>query len=287
MSFGFRLPPRTRPRNSATWRPAAGRWGRALDQLPLEAKVDRWGMEAGRRRAPAPADAEPDRPPPRAADPRLRLARPGPGPRRIPRSSDWRSGRIRNSEHGGWRVLRCFNLNICSKRLALVACHAEPHERKPGSRRLSSISTPQSPARRCSWTASSSGASPGARGPSGNRPPQTSPRGSSGGSFILSEIRGLASPPSGPRVARELRAPAGARAGDHRQRLGVCLQGVRRGGLVGGCPPVADQGRAPELERRCRAGPADDPRGVLAAGLRSIIGPEDHRPSARPRRKPR
>jgi transposase InsO family protein len=38
---------------------------------------------------------------------------------------------MRISEHGVWRVLRRFNLNTRSKRLALIARHAEPYERKP------------------------------------------------------------------------------------------------------------------------------------------------------------
>jgi transposase InsO family protein len=60
------------------------------------------------------------------------LARPGLGPRRISAElarEKW--GGIRISEHGVWRVLRRFNLNTRSKRLALVARHAEPYERKP------------------------------------------------------------------------------------------------------------------------------------------------------------
>jgi hypothetical protein len=60
------------------------------------------------------------------------LARPGCGPRRISaelRRAKW--GAIRISEHGVWRVLRRFNLNTRSKRLALVARHAEPYELRP------------------------------------------------------------------------------------------------------------------------------------------------------------
>src|SRR5712691_13005116 len=60
------------------------------------------------------------------------LAFPGLGPRRISaelRRSKW--GGLRISEHGVWRVLRRFNLNTRAKRLALVARHADPYERRP------------------------------------------------------------------------------------------------------------------------------------------------------------
>lgn len=60
------------------------------------------------------------------------LGHPGQGPRRISaelRRAKW--GGIRVSEHGVWRVLRRFNLNTRCKRLALIARHADPYERKP------------------------------------------------------------------------------------------------------------------------------------------------------------
>ena len=60
------------------------------------------------------------------------LGHPGFGPRRISAElarPKW--GGIRVSEHGVWRVLRRFNLNTRSKRLALVARHADPYERRP------------------------------------------------------------------------------------------------------------------------------------------------------------
>jgi transposase InsO family protein len=96
-------------------------------------KLDRWGLEAlrvrERRRPRMPNQIGPH------LEQRIlafALARPGFGPRRI--SSElarekW--GGIRISEHGVWRVLRRFNLNTRSKRLALIARHAEPYERKP------------------------------------------------------------------------------------------------------------------------------------------------------------
>ena len=60
------------------------------------------------------------------------LAYPGQGPRRITaelRRPKW--GGIRVSEHGVWLVLRRFNLNTRAKRLALLARHADPYERRP------------------------------------------------------------------------------------------------------------------------------------------------------------
>jgi transposase InsO family protein len=96
-------------------------------------RVDRWGMEAlrirERRRPRMPNQIGPH------LEQRIlafALARPGLGPRRISselRREKW--GGIRISEHGVWRVLRRFNLNTRSKRLALIARHAEPYERKP------------------------------------------------------------------------------------------------------------------------------------------------------------
>jgi transposase InsO family protein len=96
-------------------------------------KVDRWGLEAlrvrERRRPRMPNQIGPH------LEQRIlafALARPGLGPRRISselRREKW--GGIRISEHGVWRVLRRFNLNTRSKRLALVARHADPYERRP------------------------------------------------------------------------------------------------------------------------------------------------------------
>ncbi len=99
----------------------------------LKKQVDRWGLEAlnvrERRRPRMPNQIGPH------LEQRIiafALARPGFGPRRI--SSElarekW--GAIRISEHGIWRVLRRFNLNTKSKRLALVARHADPYEERP------------------------------------------------------------------------------------------------------------------------------------------------------------
>jgi transposase InsO family protein len=96
-------------------------------------RVDRWGLEALRvreRRRPRM---------PNQIGPHLEqrviafaLANPGFGARRISselRRDKW--GGIRISEHGVYRVLRRVGLNTRSKRLALVARHRDPYERKP------------------------------------------------------------------------------------------------------------------------------------------------------------
>jgi transposase InsO family protein len=95
--------------------------------------VDRWGLEALRvreRRRPRM---------PNQIGPHLEqrviafaLANPGFGARRISAElgrDKW--GGIRISEHGVYRVLRRVGLNTRSKRLALIARHRDPYERKP------------------------------------------------------------------------------------------------------------------------------------------------------------
>jgi transposase InsO family protein len=100
------------------------RWKRA---------VDRWGLEAlrvrERRRPRMPNQIGPH------LEQRLiafALANPGFGARRISselRRDKW--GGIRLSEHGVYRVLRRVGLNTRSKRLALIARHRDPYERRP------------------------------------------------------------------------------------------------------------------------------------------------------------
>ena len=99
----------------------------------LKRRVDRWGLEAlnirERRRPRMPNEIGPH------LEQRIvafALAHPGLGPRRIAAElarDKW--GGIRISEHGVWRVLRRLGLNTRNKRLALVARHRDPYERKP------------------------------------------------------------------------------------------------------------------------------------------------------------
>jgi transposase InsO family protein len=99
----------------------------------LKRKLDRWGLEAlrvrERRRPRMPNEIGPH------LEQRIvafALGHPGYGPRRISAELErekW--GGIRISEHGVWRVLRRVGLNTRSKRLALVARHRDPYERRP------------------------------------------------------------------------------------------------------------------------------------------------------------
>ena len=100
------------------------RWKRA---------VDRWGLEAlrvrERRRPRMPNQIGPHL---EAKVIAFALGHPGLGPRRISAElarPKW--GGIRISEHGVWRILCRVNLNTRGKRLALIARHADPYERKP------------------------------------------------------------------------------------------------------------------------------------------------------------
>jgi transposase InsO family protein len=99
----------------------------------LKQRTDRWGPEAlrirERRRPRMPNQLGPH------LEQRIiafALGHPGFGPRRISAElarEKW--GGLRISEHGVWRVLRRFGLNTRNKRLALIARHRDPYERKP------------------------------------------------------------------------------------------------------------------------------------------------------------
>jgi transposase InsO family protein len=99
----------------------------------LKAKVDRWGLEAlnvrERRRPRMPNEIGPH------LEQRIiafALGHPGYGPRRIAAElarEKW--GGLRISEHGVWRVLVRVGLNTRGKRLALIARHRDPYERRP------------------------------------------------------------------------------------------------------------------------------------------------------------
>jgi transposase len=99
----------------------------------LKRRVDRWGLEAlnvrERRRPRMPNQIGPH------LEQRIiafALGHPGYGPRRIAAElarEKW--GAIRISEHGVWRVLVRVGLNTRSKRLALIARHRDPYERRP------------------------------------------------------------------------------------------------------------------------------------------------------------
>ena len=96
-------------------------------------RVDRWGLEAlrvrERRRPRMPNEIGPH------LEQRIvafSLAHPGLGPRRISAElARHKWGAIRISEHGVWRVLCRLGLNTRNKRLALIARHHDPYERRP------------------------------------------------------------------------------------------------------------------------------------------------------------
>jgi transposase InsO family protein len=99
------------------------------------AKTERWGLEAlrvrERRRPRMPNQIGPHLEQKVIA---FSLGHPGYGPRRISaelRREKW--GGIRISEHGVWRVLCRVGLNTRNRRLALIARHADPYERRPPS----------------------------------------------------------------------------------------------------------------------------------------------------------
>jgi transposase len=99
----------------------------------LKQRVDRWGLEAlnvrERRRPRMPNQIGPH------LEQRIiafALGHPGYGPRRISAElarEKW--GGIRVSEHGIWRVLVRVGLNTRAKRLALIARHRDPYDRRP------------------------------------------------------------------------------------------------------------------------------------------------------------
>jgi transposase InsO family protein len=99
----------------------------------LKRKTDRYGLEAlrvrERRRPRMPNQLGPH------LEQRIiafALGHPGMGPRRISAElarEKW--GGLSVSEHGIWRVLCRVGLNTRNKRLALIARHAEPYQRRP------------------------------------------------------------------------------------------------------------------------------------------------------------
>ncbi len=251
-------------------------------------KVDRWGMEAlrvrERRRPRMPNQIGPH------LEQRIlafALARPGLGPRRISselRREKW--GGIRISEHGVWRVLRRFNLNTRSKRLALVARHAEPYERKPEipppERHIDASEPGEKVQLDCFFVGRLSGSK-------GTVWQYTASDVASG--FIWAELHSSERNPRARftaelvhRVARELRA-AGWKLGQVTTDNGSEFASKEFGAAVEsvGARQWRIKAGRPNSNGCVERAQLDDPRGVLAAGLRSIIGPEDHRPSARPR----
>ena len=258
----------------------------------LKRRVDRWGLEAlrvrERRRPRMPNQIGPH------LEQRIvafALAHPGLGPRRISAElarEKW--GGIRISEHGVWRVLRQGRAQHPFQ--AAGAGRPPPRplraQTRP-SRQRSCTSTPPSPARRSSSTASMSAGCRAPRAPSGNTRRSTSPPPTPGPSCDTSERNPRARHTREllHRVARELKA-AGWKLEEvttdngsefRAKHFRDAVERTRR-------PPTLHQGRPAQLQRLRRAPPAHHPRGMLAARLRPLARPQDHRAPTRPRRIP-
>ena len=180
-------------------------------------------------------------------------------------------GRDRISEHGIWRVLRRFNLNTRSKRLALIARHADPYERKPEPPPKELHIDASEPGEKVQMDCFYVGRLAGSKGVIWQ---YTAIDVAS--AYTWAFLRSTEHNPSARHTAELVHLVAGSsrpRAGSSREVTtdngsefrSKDFGDARRGR---GSHPAADQGRPAELQRLRRAGPADDPRGVLAAGLR-------------------
>ena len=160
--------------------PGDGR--RPLDLLPLEAQ--------GRPLGPGGAQVRERRRPrmPNQIGPHLEqriiafaLGHPGLGPRRISAElarEKW--GGIRISEHGVWRVLRAVRPEHARQAPGVDRAPPRPLRAQARAAAARAPHRRHGPARRSSWTASTSAGCRAPRAPSGNTPPSTSPPPTSG-----------------------------------------------------------------------------------------------------------
>ena len=285
--FGFRLRLFGLAAELGNVREACRIFGRPpLDLLPLAGTGPALGpRDAPAAGAPATPDAQPDEPARRAAHRGLRLGHPGLGPRRISASlAQERWGGIVISPNGVWRVLRRHGLSRRISRLSLVAGYAAPPGPEPAGRRSSATSRSTT---RASWSASTASTWAGCRARAGRV-----------WQYTAIDLASLAT--SGPSCTprRSTRRP-GTRAGlarrvaadlrAHGWRLERVLTdngsefrspvfGAHHPGA--GCHPDLHPCRSSGHQRRGRAGPADHPRGVLAAGLRAEPRAQARRASA-------
>jgi transposase len=257
----------------------------------LKRRVDRWGLEALRireRRRPRM---------PNQIGPHLEqrviafcLGQPGFGARRISAElarEKW--GGIRISEHGVWRVLCRYGLNTRSKRLAPIARHRDPYERKPASPPRERHIDATEPGEKVRLDCFHVGRLQGTEGTVWQ---YTAADVASG--FAWAELHATPKNPRSRwtrelvhRVARELKA-TGWRLQEVTTDNG---SRVPRPRVLGRrrdrrSHPQADQGRPARLERPRRATPAHHPRGVPAASLRPLTHTPLDRAPARPRRVP-
>ena len=250
----------------------------------LKRQAERYGIEAlrvrERRRPRQPNEIGPH------IEQRIvafSLAHPGMGPRRVSAElarEKW--GGLRVSEHGVWRVLCRVGLNTRSKRLALVARHRDPYERAPSppppERHIDAAEPGELVQMDCFFIGRLSGSK-------GSVWQYTAIDVAS--SYTWAELHASERNPRSRhcqalvhRVAHEL-ALAGWKLGSRvdRQRLGIRLQGVPRGGGEPRRRPAAHQGRQADFQWLRGAGAAHAPGRVLAALVRPQPRAQDHRPA--------
>src|SRR3954454_21733276 len=258
----------------------------------LKAKVDRWGLAAltvrERRRPRMPNQIGPH------LEQRIiafALGHPGYGPRRISAElarEKW--GGLRISEHGVWRVLARVGLNTRAKRLALIARHRDPYERRPPlpppARHIDASEPGQKVQLDCFYVGRLSGTK-------GTVWQYTAIDVAS--AYVWAELHTSERNPRARhtrellhRVAREL-AQAGWKLPEVTTDNGSEFRAKDFGDTVTELDARQRFIRAgrPELQRLRRARPADHPRRVLAPRLRPLPGSEDDRPGRRPARLPR
>ena len=218
------------------------------------------------------------------------LAHPGCGPRRISAElarEKW--GGLRLSEHGVWRVLKRHGLSTRTRRLALIAGYADAYERKP----------PTPPPER-HIEASEPGEIVGIdcfyigrlQGTKGTLWQYTAIDVASG--YAWAELHTSERNP----IARHTKSLV------HRVATELAAAGWKLHAVISdngsefrskeftselfapGRRAPSHPRRATDLQRACRAPAADDPRGVLATGLRQSAGTEEHSAQAGPRAVP-
>ena len=179
-------------------------------------------------------------------------------------------------------MLRRFGLNTRNKRLALIARHRDPYERKPDlpppERHIDATEPGEKVQLDCFYVGRLSGTK-------GTVWQYTAADVASGYAWAF-----LAQTERNPRsrftkelvhlVAAEL-AAAGWKLGEITTDNGSEFRAREFGEAVAeeGATPAFHQGRQPELKRLRRAPAADDPRGVLAPRVRALARSQDHRPA--------
>ena len=236
--------------------------------------------------APQPAHAQPDQPGHRATGPRLRHRPPGLGPRRISASlAQERWGGIVISHNGVWRILRRHGLSRRVSRLSLVAGYAARPEpgRPPEPERHIEV---DHPGELVGFDCFHVGRLSGTKGKVWQYTAIDLAT-----SYIWAELHTTPLNPSARntsrlarRVAADLASGAGASSASSPTTApsSAAPSSATRSRDVGAVQTRIHPGR-PTIERLGRAGPAHDPRGVLATVLRALPRAQDRWPRAGPR----